>query len=156
TFEKGLAAERQASYSEALAYFLKVRKETETLLLSPDQHAKLLHALAAAYQNTGQISAAEACLTQAMEAWAKSTGPEGIGWAPALSNLGGVRTDRGRFSGAGQLYHRALPLYGRVLGGDPARTATISSHLAEVYMMEGKLAAAGALLPHAVAIHEAS
>ena len=91
-----------------------------------------LNNLAALYQATGHLAAAEPLYQRALAITEAALGPDHPSVAICLNNLAGLYRASGRLAAAEPLFQRALEIFRNVLGDDHPNTKTVANNLASL------------------------
>jgi CHAT domain-containing protein len=122
-----------------------------------------LASLAELYQQTGRTLDALPLAQRALALSEKLAGPDANDTAVMLDQLGELYQDLGRYRDAESLYRRALALFGKQLGlaaerddkeGAEYNIASAGANLARLYLTQGRLTEARALLLGALPAYE--
>jgi tetratricopeptide (TPR) repeat protein/transcriptional regulator with XRE-family HTH domain len=104
----------------------------------------------------GRYAEAQALSERALAVGERALGPDHVGIALSLNNLGNAHWDQGRYAQALPLHARALAIRERALGPDHPDVASSLNNLANVHFDQGRYAEALPQHQRALAIREAA
>jgi CHAT domain-containing protein len=118
------------------------------------QESRTLRGAAARLQQAGTLDESKRQFERALQIAEGVRGPGDVYVAELLADLAANRLDARDYTGAEQLFRRALTIFNRTLGVEHPRTAMVHARLAFLDHRTGQHPEAESLLEHALAIVE--
>ena len=153
--ELGYYLYQRGRYAEALSFVSKALALRRELCGTRDQdYALTLDVQGQILRASGDFSAAEQCLSEALRVFEDGFGAEHIEVARVMCHLAALQIDQNQLAEAEALFQKALAMLQASLGAEHAETAQVLNNLAAVYFTQGNYPRAQEMFERTLVIRE--